>query len=252
MILEHLQPLDLLQATQTCRETANLLKSSKRVRKAMCLEANGDAEPFLPFRDRTSIAFPVVTDLLSKPRASSPAKAQIFVQFKRNVTLPHLGERARSILVCLPPAKDAIVSPNCCPEFRIRNGVRGVLPFRGDPGASDHGERLAISSTNGITLGNILDAAQKCRDEHQLWPFAWLALLDKKGFVMVDVRIKIPEFEVNGHPSQALWRHAVDSLEREASLERKHCNGGKNRMYAYTQAKRDGKLVTPCSGIIMS
>lgn len=57
MIFEYLHPLDLLRATQTCRAAANMIDSSRRIRRAMCLELDSDADELWPFHLENNISF---------------------------------------------------------------------------------------------------------------------------------------------------------------------------------------------------
>ena len=57
MFLKHLEPMDLLQATQTCNATAALIDASKRTRKAMCVQTDPEAVDVWPFGCRNDLSF---------------------------------------------------------------------------------------------------------------------------------------------------------------------------------------------------
>lgn len=159
------------------------------------------------------------------------------------------------MLICRAPVKAATISLNCCPGRETRSAYAGIRAS-GDR-AKCAVTRARAKRESGLTVGDLLDATQKRRDDHRLCPHAGPALLDDDGVVMVDVKFILVEPEVEGKQShqkesavtldtllddcQKLFSSKADVptnvFERKV-LERKSKNV---MLLRYTHAKQTGK-----------
>lgn len=69
------------------------------------------------------------------------------------------------MLVCQPPVKEMQITPRCCEDMLLRRSYDYEdLPEAPEP--------IRISSPNGLTLGDVLDAAERVTESHKCCPYA--------------------------------------------------------------------------------
>lgn len=216
MILENLGPLDLLQATQTSRATAAVVESSLRIHQAMFIGPNKSISVISLFPDEP-IGFSIYYERFMQHSATLLATLGKFEK------LPRLGQRARTMLVCQPPVKEAEISVECC------RGFTGKAVEK-------------INSDTGITFGELWDTTELLRAAHRLCPWAHEDLLDECGYAWPEVRFILAEVPC----TESQWaKNNISGAQEETDVAQKEDSKTKEdlreRLEAYTMAKQQGK-----------
>lgn len=78
---------------------------------------------------------------------------------KQRDPLIQMGERCRSMLICQPPIAEMLILPSCC---------RVPYERSGEP------KSVGVRNVSGLTVGNLLDAANEAKNDHRLCTHARL------------------------------------------------------------------------------
>ena len=164
------------------------------------------------------------------PPALEDDEIEITAYFVSHDHLPRLGKRCRSMLICQPPVMEMRPSLNCCSARDPR--------FFGAPGEEDTASTpRPIRSHTGITVGCILDATKRVREEHKLCPYAFASQHNADGFVQCFPRFRAVIRLSECDPSREITR----TIRAENDVSDKK----KTRLHAYGQAKLNGDCKIP-------
>lgn len=254
-ILLQLELSDLLRAQQACSNFWNVMSSSEKIQASMGLLP--DAQSFVRFPASTldvgltysthlsdgrvierladngsagDMEYVYEEDLDSDSDSQSEESASEEDESNENIVevrilaypaekedvQKDLGSRVRQTLICQPPLKSLTVKPSFCCSRR-------------DP--SQRPKR--ITSSTGLTIGDVVDEARKLLNKHRLCPHAWSIYHLEDGVVMVRVEFT-GLLRVSGNDPVLLeCEKATREIEQRQSRDAE--------MQQYSSAKREGE-----------
>lgn len=178
----HLPFLDLIRAAQVNKTFANTIDTSPKTQLTLGLLANPASfwtsvtPAFEVHRiDKIMNAQGLHMDILppglfGHQDASSACVhiyLDIYLEQAIGRTLPPAASRGRSMLICQPPIREMGAIPKCC------GNIAGVGQGMLVPGLRfPKPKAIKMSSETGLTLGDLVDAAQKISQEHRSCPYA--------------------------------------------------------------------------------
>ena len=230
-IYSYLSSYDLLQVQQVSTYTRDLIKSSIRLQRKMFLVSERRDH----FR-MLKLPTPVKKNC-GDPDGRLRRCKLIFVHNINNETkegrsmhvslrflevLPKLGSRVHQMYVCRPPVLSLDYSTDCCPsESNATDDVRTII------------------NRDGLTLGDLVNAARTMKEDHKLCPHAPLEQHDENGIVRPTVTF---------HGSVLLHRKDPEVIKARADEEAEANEGEQTpqeKLIAdYIDAKLDGKILT--------
>jgi len=161
--------------------------------------------------------------------AASGDRALLRVDFDSD-RLPRVGERCRRMLLCHPPVKKIRAYTRCCglSNTSKRSGI--YLPEE---------SKYLVQNDDGVTIGDLLDAAAKLKAEHSDCPHANYTQIRRDGSVKVIVQFQIGLRLEDDEP--ILVHHMAQS---KATAERMRVKNAKaSKMRAYGAARHNGEEV---------
>jgi hypothetical protein len=137
------------------------------------------------------------------------------------------------MLICNPPVKRAKVSIECCASYAREHD-------NDDPNLENYPSRETnITSGTGLTVGDILSAAERFRHRHRLCAFAKEVHHDKAGYVATGISFILEVSFAKGDPYVATKFAEQSRRAAEATGKRE-----KNQLSKYIEHKRIGKIVS--------
>lgn len=187
-ILIHVPPIELIRAAMISKGTADLLKLSPKLVKRISSMTRPDYSSYfrIPLLGTPPSNYVSGIEFYSEQTVRMAARTKVTITLvRRESPLPSIGQLGRSVLIVQPPALQATILPECCVNYRPKPRASSTGCYA-EPKLQEN-----ISSSSGLTIGDVLDALIEVRRQHRLCPFAAKAMHDNAGFVKTGVSFTI-------------------------------------------------------------
>lgn len=152
--------------------------------------------------------------------------------------LPKLGPRALTRLVCQPPVKEMHAEPLCC-----SNVNRDILVRR-----FPIPKRMVVSSSSGLTVGDLRNVAEELVPKHHLCPYAEVYQHNgESGRVQVPVWFEGTMTLAHNDPALLVNRNNSRRVRLSKFFPSpKHTSTQKDQISRYLWAKQEGMVFRLC------
>ena len=266
-VLSCLDVPNLLKAQQVCKHFKGVIDESAKLQRRMGLKA-ADADSFLelplrgvvmtgqPYRGLfggAALTFNVAgpCDMAGQSYLTSgfgmgpggfhdareetiveEASVSILVRPFKGDRLPKVGSRIGSMLVCQPPVKQMTFTSSCCTPIGLFGG--GRIRHNGTVAPAEHPK---LTNATGITVGDILTQAHKMIAEHRLCPNASEQMLDRHGYVQLQLSFTAVVPLTSEDPLVVQAKLAKVKVEKSQAKEEQRIL----RLMDYNAAKQQGE-----------
>ncbi|KAK3704405.1 hypothetical protein LTR37_013828 [Vermiconidia calcicola] len=238
-ILYFLNAKDILQASTTNKFMAAALPSSSTIQKKLCLKVDADSFFQTPFA-KGLFRSVWLEQLTYTPLGDKDDPFDQDKWYKDHSTLflrmcfgsgrvPRPGTRYRSMNLCQPHVTEMTLIPTCCnDDGSIRESEDSTTRPR----------VTKIASATGVTLGQLIDEAAKLQEAHRLCPDIESQMLKPDGTALVGV-ICVGAISLRYDDPIRVYRREAPARDREIMEERKAEDKTREKLEAYTNAKRE-------------
>lgn len=218
---------DALVAQQVNHAFFHAIEDSPRIQRSLGFLADEDSHLRVPLPLTTPSIYFFIDDLTEDFRLTSDnsvtLNGDIFNGVKR---LPRLGSRSKRLLVSQPPVKKLSIYADCCFDRFA------TLPPR------DRSPTFMIESKDGVTVGDVIDTANRIAEEHRTCPSAPIHMHDDKGFVNCSLYLSAKITLKDGDPR---LKKKLQRREEEAARTDRH-RGLSARIPPYIAAKQTARM----------
>ncbi|KAK5127048.1 hypothetical protein LTR85_008407 [Meristemomyces frigidus] len=242
MIMMQLHPRHILVAQRVNKTFEALISTSPKVQQYLGLRADATSAFATAFRNYMD-GWPSFTcrsaqDMFSfgysplrRETEPDPDAFEIRASFSpwtsSAASLPKLGDRCLSMLVCQPPIFEMQACVSCCDRHR----------YLGHPFPPDVKDPEPLRSKTGITVGDVLKATSQLIDRHRTCPHASQWDHDEHGLVNVSPSFKgvlrLKDSDPSLRAQQKYRQRIKDQMAGDVDKDR--------RMTAYITAKRQAQ-----------
>lgn len=221
-ILTYLPVLDLLRAQQVNRMMRDVVQASTKLQRQLFLKPGQTKHLRVLNLGDGSKTIDIGTD--DEPEFTADEKiVELLVTFAK--WLPRLGSRVRRMQLCQPPIHVMRYVPTCC-------GQASEDEIGGHP--------LRIRNEEGLTLGDLRNAAENLMAKHKLCLNAPVHAYDPDGFVRPEVRFYVG---VALEADDPMVRERLEEEKENMMLDEDE-EAHEAKITEYMNAKKDGKCST--------